>query len=182
VHAFKARLRPDGWEPVFLAVPRGAWTWLALLDALWAFARGSPLTFGLRTFSRGPPFVVWGPILALFAWIRLLALAAPARWFPAPWVQGAWVAFDVLLGGLLVALASRYRARLAGLVLALVATDACLTVVEAAVWNLPRLENVGEAAAIGVACAGPVLATLALSGMIRGRALIASRWVPREAG
>ncbi len=52
VRAFKARLRPHGWEPLYLAVPPGSSAWVALVESLRAFARGSFVTFGLRTLHR----------------------------------------------------------------------------------------------------------------------------------
>jgi phosphatidylglycerol lysyltransferase len=180
VRAFKARLRPDAWEPVYLVVPPGAWAWPAVIDALRAFAHGSFVTFGLRTFLRGPPFVVWGLIGALVAWIPVLAFVEPTRWFPRPWVQHAWVGFDIVLGVLLVALARRYRPGLATVVLGLVTADALLTLAEALAWNLPRIEGAAEVAGIVIACAGPILATLALRGMIRGREEVARRPGGRE--
>lgn len=47
--AFKARLRPQAWEPVYLAHPRRERGVRAVADSLTAFARGSLLRFGLQT-------------------------------------------------------------------------------------------------------------------------------------
>lgn len=54
LHAFKRKLRPHGWEPVYLCSPGryAGGRWLALGDALAAFARGSLLRFALRTLFR----------------------------------------------------------------------------------------------------------------------------------
>jgi phosphatidylglycerol lysyltransferase len=52
LHAFKAKLRPEAWEPVYLAAP--AWPWIALHDGLTAFARGSLLRFGWQTLIHRP--------------------------------------------------------------------------------------------------------------------------------
>lgn len=46
LRAFKAKLRPETWEPVYLCVPPGASTLVALRDTLRAFAGGSLLGFG----------------------------------------------------------------------------------------------------------------------------------------
>lgn len=70
LHAFKAKLRPDRWEPVFLCAP--ASPWLALRDGLTAFARGSLVGFGARTLARRPG------LLALAALALALAVAALA--------------------------------------------------------------------------------------------------------
>ncbi|MCE9575300.1 MAG: DUF2156 domain-containing protein [Deltaproteobacteria bacterium] len=59
--AFKHKLRPDRWEPIYLAAPR--WAWWALGDGLTAFARGSLIRFGLQTLAHRPG-------------LRLLAIAA----------------------------------------------------------------------------------------------------------
>jgi phosphatidylglycerol lysyltransferase len=55
VHAYKRRLHPHAWEPVHLAVPVGHSRWLALIEALRAFAGGSFLRFGLHTLGRRRP-------------------------------------------------------------------------------------------------------------------------------
>jgi phosphatidylglycerol lysyltransferase len=46
LRAFKAKLRPDTWEPVYLCVAHDASTLVALRDALRAFAGGSLVGFG----------------------------------------------------------------------------------------------------------------------------------------
>lgn len=45
LHAFRQKLRPDAWEPLYLVVPPGTGRWGALLEALRAFARGSLVGF-----------------------------------------------------------------------------------------------------------------------------------------
>jgi phosphatidylglycerol lysyltransferase len=49
LHAFRERLRPDAWEPVWLVYPTGTSPILCILDALRAFARGSLTRFGRRS-------------------------------------------------------------------------------------------------------------------------------------
>lgn len=51
LHAFKAKLRPERWEPVYLCADR---PWLALHDGLAAFARGDLVGFGVATLARRP--------------------------------------------------------------------------------------------------------------------------------
>lgn len=51
LHAFKAKLRPHAWEPVYLCAER---PWLALHDGLAAFARGDLVGFGVATLARRP--------------------------------------------------------------------------------------------------------------------------------
>ncbi len=45
LHAFRQKLRPDAWEPLYLVVPPGSGRWGALLESLRAFARGSLVGF-----------------------------------------------------------------------------------------------------------------------------------------
>jgi phosphatidylglycerol lysyltransferase len=50
LRAFKAKLMPSRWEGVYLVAPGSPW--LALRDALRAFAGGSLLRFGMRTLAQ----------------------------------------------------------------------------------------------------------------------------------
>jgi phosphatidylglycerol lysyltransferase len=52
VRAFKAKLRPAAWDPIYLAHPPGSSGAVALYDTLRAFARGGLLRFGLATLRR----------------------------------------------------------------------------------------------------------------------------------
>lgn len=51
LQAFRARLRPRAWEPVYLAMPKGTWSVTAVIESLRAFARGSIVRFGLATLA-----------------------------------------------------------------------------------------------------------------------------------
>ena len=168
LHAFKAKLRPHGWEPIDVAAAPHGSPWVALFDGLRAFARGSMLRFGLETFARGPVAVLWALSLLLVVWTPLLALA-PARLFPSPGVQAAWVAFDVALALALLSLCRTYRPRLGEALVVLVSADAALTLLQAALYNAPRAVRTIDWIVIAVACAGPVLGALALRGSVRRR-------------
>ena len=107
LRAFKARLHPSEWQPVFLVYPRGtAWP-LHLVDALRAFAGGSLVLFGLKTVAHRPLVLAWLLSLALIPWTALLATmlafhaAVPLFGFPRPELF-AWVAFDALFATFLV--------------------------------------------------------------------------------
>ena len=50
LRAFKAQLSPARWEGVYVVSPGSPW--LALRDALRAFAGGSLLRFGVRTLAQ----------------------------------------------------------------------------------------------------------------------------------
>ena len=52
LRAFKSKLRPHTWEPVYLSIPPGASRLAALRDSLRAFAGGSLLSFAGRTLFR----------------------------------------------------------------------------------------------------------------------------------
>jgi lysylphosphatidylglycerol synthetase-like protein (DUF2156 family) len=52
VRSFKAKLRPQAWEPIHLAYARDGSANLALFDSLAAFARGSLVRFGAQTLMR----------------------------------------------------------------------------------------------------------------------------------
>lgn len=165
LHAFKAKLRPDTWEPIFLAHPPGTSGNAALYDALAAFARGSFVRFGGETLLRGPAGVVRLLAALLVPWTVLLALA-PARWFPSPAVRAAWVGFDVLLVVALFALTFRWRAWLGTLLAGAITIDALLTAMQIFVWDFPRGRSTGDWLIYAIAIAGPTVAALVLWGAV----------------
>jgi phosphatidylglycerol lysyltransferase len=168
LHAFKSKLRPDAWQPVYLAAAPRRSTWIALVDSLKAFAGGSLVGFGLRTLARGPVGLVWLLTAALMVWTPLLALA-PAACFPSPAVQWAWVGFDALLALSLWSLSRRYRAWLATTLATVVSADVLLTTLQAALFNLRRIRSPIDTIAAVIAVTGPSLAAIALWGMVLNR-------------
>jgi len=136
--AFKRKLRPHRWERLHLAWPGPARTPWPVYDALEAFARGSLLRFGVASLLRRP--VLWVGLLALLLvpWTVLLSLPAHAHRFPAPWVRWGWVLFDVGLTGALFTLVRRWRPGLATVLGSVIAGDACLTLLQAVLYNAPR--------------------------------------------
>jgi phosphatidylglycerol lysyltransferase len=168
VRAFKAKLRPHGWEPIYLAYPAGASPNAALLDALGAFARGSFARFGAETLLHGPAVVVRALGAMLVPWTVLLA-TAPARWFPFGWSKAAWVSVDVAMAVALVALAAEWRAWLARVVAVAVTADAVATWIEALAWNAARATTALDWLVVAVACAAPTAATAILWGAIGHR-------------
>jgi phosphatidylglycerol lysyltransferase len=161
VRAFKAKLRPAAWEPVYLAWPRGRGPTAAVLDCLRAFARGSLLRFGLDILVHRRRQVAAGLAALLVPWTLLLALA-PARWFPSPEVQLAWTAFDLTVVTLLAVLARRWKPALARALALLVAADAALTALQALTWNLPRLRAPLDLAVVAASIAAPTFAAVFL--------------------
>lgn len=186
--AFKRKLRPDRWEPIYLAWPCEGAGWRALLDGLRAFAGGSLLRFGLRTVGRGPTSLLRALCWLLVPWTVVLATASSARWFPSSAVHAAWTLFDLLLIAALWTLlhrhafaprttaARRRTAQLAVMLATAVSLDALLTTWQAWVFNIPRIRSATDAVIVWLACAGPVLAAPVLWGAaIRLRTLASPR-------
>jgi phosphatidylglycerol lysyltransferase len=167
LRAFKAKLRPHAWEPIFVAHPKQSSSHVALVDALAAFARGSFLRFGGATLLRGPALVVRVLAALLLPWTILLALSDP-RWFPARWVQVAWVAFDLLLAGALFSLTRRWRYRLGVAVACAVSADAVLTLAQIVAWDAPRVRGI-DWLVVAIALLGPALAAVVLWGAVGHR-------------
>ena len=136
VHAFKAKLRPRGWAPIFISYPRGQIGIATVYDALAAFAHGGLLRFGLQTLLRRPAVLIQALALILIPWTILMALAPSARWFPSPAVKWGWVAFDAALALALTSLARRWRRGLDTVLASLVTADAAVTLVQVLGWNL----------------------------------------------
>ena len=134
----------------------------AVADTLTAFARGGLLRFGLETFLRGPAIVVRLLSVLLVVWTALLALPASAHFFPARACQYGWVAFDVVLGAALFALAHRWRQPLADIVATAVTLDAVVTIVQAIAFDFPHRRGVVDIIVIVVAMLAPSVAALLL--------------------
>jgi phosphatidylglycerol lysyltransferase len=163
LRAFKAKLRPAGWAPIYLSYPRGQGAARTMLDVLTAFARGGLLRFGLETLARAPGVLVQVLALLLVPWTALLAFADTRRFFPSRGVQLGWVVFDLALAAALVSLGRKWRAGLDLALACLVSLDAALTTFEAGAFNLRRAPLEPLDVIVGaVAVAGPTLAALAL--------------------
>ncbi len=169
VRAFKAKLTPDAWDPIFLAHPPSASRYVALYDVLAAFAGGTFVGFGVRTLLRGPRAIVRALAVLLVPWTVVLACAG-AEWFPGGGVQHAWVAFDVIVALGLLALSTRWRMGLAVALAVAISADSTLTLWEAIAFNLPRAHAVATRIVIAVACAGPALGAITLWGAVHRRA------------
>jgi phosphatidylglycerol lysyltransferase len=162
LRAFKAKLAPNRWDPIFLSYPPGASPIRAVIDTLTAFARGGLLRFGIQTLLRGPAIVIRILAVLLVVWTCLLALPASASWFPSPVWQYGWLAFDVLVGAGLFTLAHRWRQPLADVVSVAVTCDAAVTLGEAIVFNAPRVANVLDVIVVVIAVLAPTCASVLL--------------------
>ena len=169
LQAFKRKLRPQAWSPVYLCAARERSRWVALYDSLRAFARGSLFGFGLRTLARGPVGLVRILTLLLCVWTPLLALTPSAPWFPSAAVKWGWVGFDALLTAALWVLARRYRRWLGVTVATLATVDLAGSTLQGLVYNLARARGSGDMLVLALSWTGPALAAVALWGMVRHR-------------
>jgi hypothetical protein len=175
LEAFKSRLRPSHWEPIWVVYPARRSSLRALIDSLTAFADGSLLRFGWRTLVRGPQPVLAAMAALLVPWTLVLALLDSTRWYPAPWVQAAWVTFDALLGVAIATLAWRWRHGLGVAVAMAVSADVAVTLWQAVTWYLPRATGWPDLLWAGVACAAPSLAAAVLWGTVQRMRVAAGR-------
>jgi len=158
VRAFKEKLRPQRWDPVHLAFPPGEIGLLALRDVLSAFAPGGLIPFAVNTLVHQRRLATLLLASLLVPWTFALAVIDSGRWFPNHRIHVAWVAFDVLLIGLMFSLVRRWRARVAALVVALTTLDALLTTLQTLLWNVWTTRGALEWTFVLVGCAGPLLA------------------------
>lgn len=131
LRAFRDRLHPQEWQPVWLAYPPRVSPVVAVVDSLRAFARGSLLGFAARSFARHPSGLPWALALPLPPWTAaLLWLVAVHRasllGFPRAELA-LWAAFDALLLLVLVRVAMRPRRAALLLATSLAAVDASLS-------------------------------------------------------
>jgi len=162
LRAFKAKLKPQSWDPIFLSYPAETSPVLATKDTLTAFSRGGLLRFGIETMLRGPTVVVQALALLLAIWTVLIALPISTRWFPSPAWQWGWVAFDVGVFVALFALSRRWRHGLATIVAGAITADAVITLGEAVLYNVPHRQGLLDAVVIAVAIAAPTFAAIVL--------------------
>jgi phosphatidylglycerol lysyltransferase len=169
LRAFKAKLQPHAWEPIYLAHPPRSSSHVALVDALAAFARGSFVRFGGATLLRGPALVVRALAAALVPWTVLLVCAS-GRWFPAPWVKTSWIAFDLVLVVTLFALTMRWRHWLGAALASAISVDVALTTAQVALYDAPRAHGSAiDWLVMLISIAGPLLAATVLWGAVGHR-------------
>lgn len=162
LRAFKAKLKPERWDPIYVAFEAHRNGWIALLDMLKALARGNLLRFGIETVLRGPAVVLRALSLFLIPWTVLLAAADSEHWFPSPWVKWGWVGFDLLLTAALLRLSTRWSQRLGTAVAAAASFDAVATSLEAICFNWPRTHTWQDASVITLSMCAPLLAATIL--------------------
>jgi hypothetical protein len=179
LYAFRQRLRPTAWHPVWLVFPRAEPAPVVVVDVLRAFARGSLLRFAgdsLLLHPSGLPMAVAWPLplwtLAL-AWLAatgrasLLGFEAAELWL--------WVVFDALLLVFLFRAAMQPRRPRLLLATGLAAVDAGLSLAHAVFTGggATALAHTLRAVATGAPIAGTV--ALASACVIEARARGRSR-------
>ena len=165
--SFKRKLRPQHWEPIYLAFPGSNSGLVAMMDSLRAFAGGALWRFALRTVLRGPRPLLVALEALLIPWTLLMALAPTSPWFPSGLVHVSWVLFDVALYILLRSVRGRDWLTGARIAAAAVSLDAIMTLWQAIEWNAPRVSSWYEVVMVVIACAGPALTAPILWGAAR---------------
>jgi phosphatidylglycerol lysyltransferase len=179
LRAFKAKFRPREWAPIYLSYPRGNAA-VAIYDSLVAFAQRGLLQYGIETLLRGPDVVLRALALLLVPWTLLLANVDTEHWFPRPWMQWSWVAFDSALALLLFTLSLRFRPWLSTTLIVLVMSDSALTLAQALSYNLARLRGVWDVLILIVALAAPALVSVVLLNAHRRSSRASAVSAPRE--
>jgi lysylphosphatidylglycerol synthetase-like protein (DUF2156 family) len=131
LRAFRERLHPHAWHPVWLLYPRGQSSLLPVVDSLRAFAGGSLLSFAARSFVRHPSGMPWALALPLPMWtvgLAWLVTIGRTSLLGFPRMELAlWAVFDALLLLVLVSAAMRPRRSRLLLATSLAAVDAALS-------------------------------------------------------
>ena len=167
VRAFKAKLRPERWTPIYLAWPPGRTAVGALYDVLDAFAGGHLVSFAARSLFRAPAPVLRLLGVLLAAWTIALLAADTRRWFPSRRNQLAWGLFDGAMIATLFALSREWRRPLATAAAVAAAADGVLTTVQASRYNARRARGLGDTIIIGAAVLAPFVASAVLFGRLR---------------
>jgi phosphatidylglycerol lysyltransferase len=132
LRAFKERLRPVAWEPVWLAYPREDALATHVVESLRAFAGGSLFAFAGRSLARhpsGPPFALAVPLVPWTLLLSGLALMGRASLLAFTSAQlAAWALSDAALAALLVWTAAHPRAARLAVAAAWAALAAVLSV------------------------------------------------------
>ncbi len=162
LRSFKAKLRPQHWEPIYVAYPRRQTELFTVMDVLSAFSRVGLFRFGLETLLRVPAIVVKTLAGMLIPWMVLLALAPVPGFFPSRGIQVGWIVFDAVLFVALWLLGRRWHPKLATVLAAAVSADALLTLVEVALYNVPRAAGAWDVMALVVAVLAPSFAAVLL--------------------
>ena len=159
LYTFKAKLKPERWEPIHIAYAHGGSSILAFWDVAMAFSPADKPALALSVLRRYRQPIIRVMLILLIPWTLLLAGIDTTRWFPSETVQWGWVAFDVLLIVLFARLFQRHGPVLATCLAVLTSIDSLLTAWQAALYNIPRARTAIDAIGIATAVIGPILVT-----------------------
>jgi phosphatidylglycerol lysyltransferase len=160
VRAFKEKLHPREWSPVYLAFPRHELGVVAMADVLSAFAPRGLLRFALDTLVHQRTLATLSLAVLLVPWTFCLALAPTGTWFPSATIQWAWVTFDVALIALMAALVRKWRTKIAEVLAVLTSVDAVLTTAQVLLWNVWTARTWSAWLLVILGCVGPLMASL----------------------
>ncbi len=182
LRAFKAKLMPHKWRPIYLAFPKSERGVRATIDSLTAFADGSWVRFGIRTLVHAQPTLIWWLALLLLPWTAVLSMADTKYWFPSAEIKAAWIVFDLGLFMALTRLAVDWRRGMAQLLAALAACDAALGTLQLLHFNRWHLHSVSDWILAGLSIAAPLGAALILGvgAAMRDRLYITVPSAPRD--
>ncbi len=162
LRAFKAKLMPQSWHPVYLAYPDKERGVRAVIDVLSAFAGGSLWRFGMATLRHNAVLVTQILAWLLVPWTLAMAFSDTAHWFPSPAAKIGWIAYDALLFVALLGLARNWRRSRALLLVGAALADVGIGCIQAATYNIPRVHSLSDAAIIVLALAAPLFAAVYL--------------------
>jgi len=169
LRAFKAKLRPDVWTPIFIAWPDDVAAPLVVLDVLRAFAGGSVIAFGLRAAVRAPRPVLFTLGALLVVWTLALASSDTKRWFASRREQAGWVAFDALMAAALFSLAKTWRRPLAATASIAALCDGLVTTASVIRRRQLRKRDWRDRIVIAAAVVAPFAAAAILLGGLQAR-------------
>ncbi|HEY5961726.1 MAG TPA: DUF2156 domain-containing protein, partial [Polyangiaceae bacterium] len=162
LQAFKAKLKPRGWVPIYLSVPRGSSTTIAIYDSLAAFAHGRLLRFGIEAFLRGPEIVVQLIAVMLVPWTLLLCVVDTERWFVVAWLKWFWVGFDGVLCVLLLSRPKRQLRRWIQWVFGMTLFDAVASSMQAFFVDLSLITDAFQLVLLTLGVGAPIVASVIL--------------------
>lgn len=183
LEAFKAKLRPEEWEEIYVTgIPR--FNLNMLVAVLMAFVRSHPTRFALDTLFRlvgsnlqAVRDVTWqrwcyGLAITLVAWIIILSQCDGVYWFGSTGMLQFWIAFDIAMVGVLVSVGygigkhAKFVRWLSVLTLMFVVGDLSVTAWQAVRFFTTHPFDAFTVSGWLVAMGGPAFASIFLASMI----------------
>lgn len=163
LRAFKAKLQPNTWRPIYLTLPQRERGIRATVDSLTAFAGGSWIRFGMRTIVHAQPTLVWWLAILLIPWTVVLIQAPVALWFPSLSIKAAWIVFDMVLFAALIDLALDWKRGKAQMLAVASAADSGVGLLQLFEFNYHHLQGPGQWALAMLAVLAPLGAAVILA-------------------